>query len=169
MPGGYSLPGIFMEVNMKKVAEVFYKIGRILTYVCLGIFAVLAICGIVVTAVGAAGMVTEPNDEYAEYASYLMYVGIYLLSIGIIFTVIYIALAIIQNIAKRRIANYPTSRAWHIVLIVFGAVSGNECFAVGGILSIIDISVNGGDNTVIEETSKEEDGEEVVSETSDFE
>ena len=154
---------------MKKVAEVFYKIGRILTYVCLGIFAVLAICGIVVTAVGAAGMVTEPDEEYAEYASYLMYVGIYLLSIGIIFTVIYIVLAIIQNIAKRNIPNEPLSRKWHIVLIVFGAISGNECFVAGGILSIIDISVHGGGNTVIEETSNTEDGEEVVSENSDFE
>ena len=169
MPGGLLLPGIFMEVNMKKVAEVFYKIGRILTYVCLGIFAVLAICGIVVTAVGAAGMVTEPDEQYAEYASYLMYVGIYLLSIGIIFTVIYIALAIIQNIAKRNIPNEPLSRKWHIVLIVLGAISGNECFVVGGILSIIDISVHGGGNTVIEETSNTEDGEEVVSEKSDFE
>ena len=154
---------------MKKVANVFYKIGRILTYVCLGIFAVLAICGIVVTAVGAAGMATEPDEEYAEYAAYMMYVGIYLLSIGFIFTAIYIALAIIQNIAKRRIADDPTSRAWHIVLIVFGAVSGNECFAVGGILSIIDISVNGDSDTVIEETSRIDDNEEVVDETSDFE
>ena len=154
---------------MKKVANVFYKIGRILTYVCLGIFAVLAICGIVVTAVGAAGMATEPDEEYAEYAAYMMYVGIYLLSIGFIFTAIYIALAIIQNIAKRRIAEDPTSRAWHIVLIVFGAVSGNECFAVGGILSIIDISVNGDSDTVIEETSRIDDNEEVVDETSDFE
>lgn len=155
---------------MKKVANVFYKIGRIITYVCLGIFAVLAICGIVITAVGAAGMATEPDEEYAEYATYMMYVGIYLLSIGIIFTAIYIALAIIQNIAKRRIADDPTSRAWHIVLIVFGAVSGNTCFIVGGILSVVDISVHGSENTVIEETSRTEDGEEVVSEeTSDFE
>ena len=39
---------------MRKAADIFYKIGRILTYVGIGVFAVLALCGIIITAVGAS-------------------------------------------------------------------------------------------------------------------
>ena len=125
---------------MKKAADIFYKIGRILTYVGIGVFAVLALCGIIVTAVGAAGMATEPDDQYAEYASYLMYVGIDLIAVGIVLTAVYVAMAIVMNIAKRRMAADPTNNGPHILMVVFGAISGNSCFIAAGVLSIIDIA-----------------------------
>ena len=125
---------------MRKAADIFYKIGRILTYVGIGVFAVLALCGIIITAVGAVGMTTEPDDTYAEYASYLMYVGIDLIAVGIVFTAVYVPMAIVMNIAKRRMAADPANNGPHILMVVFGAISGNYCFIAGGVLSIIDIA-----------------------------
>lgn len=148
---------------MKKTASIFYKIGRILTYVGLGIFAALTLCGIIITAVGAAGMVTEPDETYAEYASYLMYAGIDVLVTGIVLTAVYIALAIVMNIAKRRIEADPANNGPHILLIVFGAITGNYCFVAGGILSVIDIARHDGS----EEPQKEESLDE--EEKKDFE
>ena len=118
---------------MRKAADIFYKIGRILTYVGIGVFAVLALCGIIITAVGAVGMTTEPDDTYAEYASYLMYVGIDLIAVGIVFTAVYVPMAIVMNIAKRRMAADPANNSPHILMVVFGAISGNYCFIAGGV------------------------------------
>lgn len=127
---------------MKKAADIFYKIGRILTYVGIGVFAALTICGVIVTIVGAVGMATEPDDQYAEYASFLMYVGIDLIAVDIVLTAVYIAMAIVMNIAKRRMAADPANNGPHILMVVFGAISGNSCFIAAGVLSIIDIARN---------------------------
>ena len=128
---------------MKKTAEVFYKIARILAIVLVPILAVVA--GIYLT-LGIVHVIREMEyaSDFSNFAKYLVW------------SILAIVALIVTSIQFKRMAEDPKDKAPHIVCIVFGVLSGNPCFIVGAILNIIMICQNEEPQQVEAEKKEEE-------------
>ena len=135
---------------MKKTAETFYKVAKIIAIILIPVYAVVAT---VYLGVAIYDIVKE-----LEWAHDLGK------SIGYFFYSIFeIVVLIVTSIQFKRMAEDPTDKAPHIVYIVFGVLGGNPFFIVGAILSIILICQQENPEQV-EAEKKEEPAEEVKEE-----
>ena len=106
---------------MEKASKVMYTIANIFVWINI----VVAIFGIVLCGLNIAH-VTIPDADISQFTlPYLVY-----LIIVIIASIVTIALA---RMAKKK----GTSKGWDILFIVFGVLSSNIFYLLGGLFGVI--------------------------------
>ena len=108
---------------MKNASATMYKIGRIFTFVLLGIAALLVLIYSILMIVGIV------NGNFPAYLSNVIGNSIWL---GIIIVVLIVAANSIRAIEEGTKETTP-----HILMIVFGAISGNVFYVLGGIFGLV--------------------------------
>ncbi len=148
---------------MKKTADIMYTIGKITTYICIGVFAAMVVIGVVLAILGGLGIIYNGEDyadEIHAYTMYVMGVGIYLTVVFFYLTCANIVLAIILKKASSLAKEDPSSVKPYVMIIICGALAGNTFCILCGIFSLIAMP-----STPVYEDNFNPDKEE----TSDFE
>ena len=132
---------------MKKTAEVFYKIARILAIILVPLFFVLSAIWLTL---GIIHVIREMDyaKDFTEFARFLIHCILALVAL------------IVTNIQFKRIEEDPKDKGPHIVNIVMGVLGCNPCFIVGAILSIILICQQEDKEEVQAEPKEEQPAEE---------
>ena len=110
---------------MKNASKTMYKIGRIFSFVLLGITAILTIIYSILMIVE----ITKGN--FPRYLGDVIKFSIWL---SLVIVVIILASNALRAMEKDDKSNGP-----HIVMIVFGAISGDVFYLLGGIFGLIAI------------------------------
>lgn len=111
---------------MRNASKTMYKIGRIFNFVLLGLAALLIVIYTILMIVHLA------NNEGLWYLGTIIGLTIWL---AIIIVTIIFATRAIKAIDEDEKNNAP-----HITMIVFGAISGDVFYLLGGIFGLIAIS-----------------------------
>lgn len=114
---------------MRESSKTMYRIGRVFSFVLLGISAVLAVVHLILMIVFIADE-TRGNwgSELGSLISTILWLG---------FIVIVICLA---NNEISKTETEKENQAPHITMIVFGALSGDIFYLLGGIFGLVAIS-----------------------------
>lgn len=112
--------------EMKNASKTMYKIGRIFNFVLLGLAALLIVIYTIIMIVRLA------NNEGLWYLGTIIGLTIWL---AIIIVTIIFATRAIKAIDEDEKNNAP-----HITMIVFGAISGDVFYLLGGIFGLVAIS-----------------------------
>lgn len=123
---------------MKNASETMYRIGRIFNFILLGIYAILIVVNLVSMIVG----LTDSNRS-AQVSSAVS---------GLITNIILIALTVVLLfLAKKAMTDIEadgTNQTPHILMIVFGVLTGDVFYLLGGIFGLVAISqANNSNNT----------------------
>lgn len=110
---------------MKNASKTMYKIGRVFSFVLLGIAALLTVIYTILMIVEA----TKGN-----FPAYLGSVIGYVIWVALVVVVIILASNALRSIEQDSKANGP-----HILMIVFGAISGDIFYLLGGIFGLVAI------------------------------
>ena len=114
---------------MRESSKTMYKIGRIFSFVLLGIAVLLAILHLVLMFVYIAD---ETKGVWANELGSLIGTIIWL---GFIVVVIILATNAIHKTEEEK-----DNKAPHITMIVFGAISGDIFYLLGGIFGLVAIA-----------------------------
>ena len=131
---------------MRESSKTMYKIGRVFSFVLLGIAAVLSVLHLIL-------MIVYSVDNTK---------GLWTNELGsLISTVIWLSFIVVVIIlatnAIRLTEEEKDNKAPHITMIVFGAISGDIFYLLGGIFGLVAIaqeSENGNNNKDNNEESK---------------
>lgn len=119
---------------MRNASRVMYKIGRIFSFVLLALFAVLFVVYSILLVVhiiqGVDAAVIGADIGTMIWA---------LIWTGLVIVLIILATRAIKNMEEDAKANGP-----HIVMIVFGAITGDIFYLLGGIFGLIAIGQENG-------------------------
>ena len=112
---------------MRNSSQIMYKIGRIFSFILVGLYALLAILNTIwlivhiVDGASAAGITSDV--------------------LGIVFALIWIALTIVCIVlatkAIKDMQEDAKNNQPHIIMIVFGAICGDVFYVLGGIFGLI--------------------------------
>ena len=119
---------------MRNASQVMYKIGRIFSFVLLALFAVLFVVYsilLVVHNIQDAGAAVIGSDIGTMIWA--------LIWTGLVIVLIILATRAIKTMQEDSKANAP-----HIVMIVFGAITGDIFYLLGGIFGLIAIGQENG-------------------------
>ena len=119
---------------MRNASQVMYKIGRIFSFVLLALFAVLFVVYsilLVVHIIQDAGAAVIGSDIGTMIWA--------LIWTGLVIVLIILATRAIKTMQEDSKANAP-----HIVMIVFGAITGDIFYLLGGIFGLIAIGQENG-------------------------
>lgn len=133
---------------MRNTQAILYKIGRIINFVLLGIYALTFLINLIILIVDAV------NDRVWGDNLGAMISMIVLL---VLVVVLLILVGKFEEDAKKAPVNALTPV---ILLMVFGLVSGNILYTVGGVFGIIGASQENNANGEKKEEAKEEPKEE---------
>ena len=133
---------------MRNTQAILYKIGRIINFVLLGIYALTFLLNLIFLIVDAV------NDRVWSDNLGAMISMIILLALVV---VLLILVGKFEEDAKKAPVNALTPV---ILLMVFGLVSGNILYTVGGVFGIIGASQENNANGEKKEEAKEEPKEE---------
>lgn len=115
---------------MRNTQSVLYKIGRIINWVVLGLWALMALIGLINIIIGAV------NDRSWQVSS-----GVNNLVTGIIFVALVIVLIILVGKFEENALKAPVNELTPVILLmVFGFITGNWLYTVGGVFGIIAAS-----------------------------
>lgn len=133
---------------MRNTQKILYKIGKIVSFVLLGIYALTLLINIIMLIVHAV------NDNYIGGDI-----------TGIVVFIIYIALIVVMIILAGKYTEdaekAPVDGLMPVILLmVFGLLSGNLLYLVGGVFGIIGASQEKNASEKKEEQPKEESKEE---------
>ena len=118
---------------MRNASRTMYQIGRIFSFILLGIAALLTVIFTILMIVDLA------NGNGLHYLGNI--IG-YVLWLALIIVVIILATNAIKNTEEDSKNNTP-----HIIMIVFGAISGDVFYLLGGIFGLIANSQEGSENS----------------------
>ena len=124
---------------MKNASKTMFNVGHIVTIIYLVLGALLAIIGIIVCAVGGAGLAAAAGNAEAEAAAIaLMSSGGGLIGFGLYLLITSIICLVVVGKAKRELADESKSnKKPFIVTIVVGAIASNPFYILGGIFGLI--------------------------------
>lgn len=108
---------------MRNAAKTMYKIGRIFSFVLLGLTALLVVIYSILMIVEAVN---------GNFPLHLGSVIGYLIWLGLV-----IAMIILASNAIKSIAHDEKAVAPHVTMIVAGAISGDIFYLLGGIFSLV--------------------------------
>ena len=115
---------------MRNTQSILYKIGRIINWVVLGLWALMALIGLINIIIGAV------NDRSWQVSS-----GVNNLVTGIIFVALVIVLIILVGKFEENALKAPVNELTPVILLmVFGFITGNWLYTVGGVFGIIAAS-----------------------------
>ena len=113
---------------MRNTQRILYKIGKIVNFVLLGVYGLIIVLNLIFLIVNAA------NDR--EFVSNISNMVTWTIFLGLL-----IALIILVGIfSEEALHSTPDNLKAVIILMVFGLLSLNELFLVGGIFGIIAAS-----------------------------
>lgn len=110
---------------MKEASKTMYKIGRIFSYVLLGIYALVIVLNIILLAVDA----TKDGSPIGDNISNIVTCSIFL-----VLTILCIVFA---TRSIKEIEEGSKEAKPHIVMIVFGALCGDIFYLLGGIFGLV--------------------------------
>ena len=119
---------------MRNASRVMYKIGRIFSFVLLALFAFLFIYNFIFLFVhiGKDAGAAVIGSDIGQMIWALIWTGL-------VIVLIILATKAIKNMEEDAKANGP-----HIVMIVFGAITGDIFYLLGGIFGLIAIGQENG-------------------------
>ena len=126
---------------MRNASETMYKIGRIFSFILLGISALLIVIYSILMIVAAVD---------GRFPAYLGSVVGYSIWLVLVLVVILLASRAIKAIEQDKKDNGP-----HITMIVFGALSGDIFYLLGGIFGLIANGTEEEKKEVVEEQQVE--------------
>ena len=109
---------------MKEASKVMYTIARIFALVGIIVYSVLALVGLI--------LVIANNGDNGLLAT-----GVSLLSVGLVFTAIYVVTFILGGRAVESINDGSREIKYHIICMVVGAISYDVFYLLGGIFGLV--------------------------------
>lgn len=132
-------------MNMRKLQELFYKIGRIVNFVMVGIYGLLVVIETIRAIVDAVAG-NNFGDNIGAAIGYTIAAGF---AIALIF--------LDKKYANDALKAKNDALTPVIILMIFGLFVAFWCYVVGGVFGIIAASQENGDNK--QEEKKEEKAE----------
>ena len=120
---------------MKSASKILYTIGLVFSYIGLFGCAIILLMGILLT----TGVVAAPetSGDAAAVALPVGFTGMTILIIGIIATIIELAVIVCGHKCIKALKNGVTEQWPHILAIVIGAIGGDIFFLIAGITGLI--------------------------------
>ena len=137
---------------MRESSKTMYRIGRIFSYVLLGLSALLAVLHVILMCVYIADNTKgDWGSELGQLISTIIWMS---------FIVVMILLA---TNAINKTETDKSDKAPHITMIVFGALSGDVFYLLGGIFGLVAIAqdeeASANNHTIEPEPLQEEEKE----------
>ncbi len=119
---------------MKSASKILYTIGLVFAYIDMFGCAIVLLFGILMT----AGVIAAPEASDAAAAALpIGFTGMTLLVVGIIATLIQIAVIVCGHKCLKALNNGVTEDWPHILAIIIGAVGGDIFFLIAGVTGLI--------------------------------
>ena len=123
---------------MRRLSKTFLTISAVLSFICVGLFAILGIVFIVTGAFGGEAIANSNQGQGGEIGGAALLGSMIAAAVAMFFLAIF---ALISGIVSTKAKANPT-KGNLIVAIVFAAISCTEFGIAGGILGLIASSSN---------------------------
>lgn len=111
---------------MKRASTIFYRLGQVFTIIFAIIYGLFLVGGVIVMVAGIANNATP-----------LIIIGVILAIVFVFLLAMDIVLIVIANKAVKSMKQQEGKVSPHILLIIFGLLSMDYFYVIGGVLGII--------------------------------